>query len=108
MSSGELKLYLSNLEKFQAHYNSNKDSLLSKIIGVFTVKTKYMEKVYIMLMENCMQFHEPEDLRFIFDLKGSRVDRKVKGSTKPTTTLKDENYRMINEMKIKKQNILNR
>jgi hypothetical protein len=55
-----------------------------------------------------MQFHEPEDLRFIFDLKGSRVDRKVKGSTKPTTTLKDENYRMINEMKMKKQNILNR
>ena len=67
-----------------------------------SVYQKYMEKVHIMLMENCMKLHEPEDLRFIFDLKGSRVDRKVNGCTKPTSTLKDENFRIINDMKQKK------
>ena len=108
MSSSELNLYLENLEKFKDHYKQNKSSLLAKIVGVFTVKTETLNKVHIMLMENCMQLNEPENLRFIFDLKGSRVDRKVKGLTKSSTTLKDENYRMINEMKKKTENIVNR
>ena len=33
-------------------------------------------------------------MRYIFDLKGSLVDRKVKGKTKPSTTLKDINFIM--------------
>jgi hypothetical protein len=48
--------------------------------------------VHIMLMENTAQLQEPNNLRFIFDLKGSSVNRKVKGKTKPSTTLKDTNY----------------
>ena len=32
---------------------------------------------------------------YIFDLKGSTVDRKVKGKTKNTTTLKDINFIMV-------------
>lgn len=39
-----------------------------------------------------MQITDVEQLRYIFDLKGSTVDRKVNGETKPTTTLKDQNY----------------
>ena len=31
-------------------------------------------------------------MRYIFDLKGSLVDRYVKGKTKPSTTLKDLNF----------------
>ena len=31
-------------------------------------------------------------LTYIFDLKGSSVDRLVKGRTKPRTTLKDQNF----------------
>ena len=38
-------------------------------------------------------------MKFIFDLKGSLVNRKVKGKIKSTTTLKDENF-----LKAKKQN----
>ena len=34
----------------------------------------------------------PDGLRYIFDLKGSLVDRYVKGKTKPSTTLKDLNF----------------
>ena len=45
-----------------------------------------------MLMENTMQLENVKNLRYIFDLKGSTEDRKVKGKTKPSTTLKDQNY----------------
>ena len=45
-------------------------------------------------MENTLRLRDPNQLRYIFDLKGSRVDRKVKGVTKTTTTLKDINFLM--------------
>ena len=43
-------------------------------------------------MENTAQFEDPTQLISIFDLKGSLVDRKEKGVTKPSTTLKDQNF----------------
>lgn len=92
MTKTELDLFLSKLDLFATHFKNNKNSLLAKIFGVFTVNTKEMHKVHIMLMENTMQLQEPNNLRFIFDLKGSSVNRKVKGKTKPSTTLKDTNY----------------
>jgi hypothetical protein len=45
-----------------------------------------------MLMENTLQLKDPSLLKNIFDLKGSLVDRNVKGQTTPTTTLKDQNF----------------
>ena len=40
----------------------------------------------------------PDNLKYIFDLKGSTVDRKVKGSIKPSTTLKDMNFLIAAQM----------
>jgi hypothetical protein len=48
-----------------------------------------MKEVHVMLMENTSQFEDPKNLISVFDLKGSLVDRKVKGKVKPSTTLKD-------------------
>jgi hypothetical protein len=45
-----------------------------------------------MLMENTAQLNDAEQLIYIFDLKGSTVDRKTKGTTKPSTTLKDQDF----------------
>ena len=61
----------------------HKNSLLAKIFGVFTVNSSYMQDVHIMLMENTMQLENVKNLRYVFDLKGSTEDRKVKGKTKP-------------------------
>ena len=76
------------------HYADNPESLLAKILGVFTVKCAKMGNVNIMLMENTLRIKDDENLKYIFDLKGSRVDRKVKGKTIKTTTLKDINFLM--------------
>ncbi len=50
-----------------------------------------------MLMENTAQFEDPTQLLSVFDLKGSLVDRKEKGATKPSTTLKDQNFIAMQE-----------
>ena len=91
MTKDELDLIIRLMPHLKQHYKKNPKSLLSKIIGVFTVKSKRMQSVHIMLMENVLRLKKPENLKFIFDLKGSMVDRKVSGDTKPSTTLKDEN-----------------
>ena len=83
MTAGELKLLLKILPDLAEHHKSVKNSLLAKILGVFTVKMSKMDAVHIILMENTLRLKDPERLNYIFDLKGSLVDRKVKGLTKP-------------------------
>jgi hypothetical protein len=39
MTQDELDLYLERLPAFKQYFNSNDDSLLAKIFGVFTVNT---------------------------------------------------------------------
>ena len=94
MTSGELKLLLSILPSLAEHYKKVPNSLLAKKLGVFTVKRRGVQAVHIMLMENTLRLKNPSQLKYIFDLKGSLVDRKVKGKTKATTTLKDINFLM--------------
>ena len=95
MTSGELKLFLRILPGLARHHKNVPESLLAKIFGVFKVKTSKVSAVYIMLMENTLRLKDPDKLNYIFDLKGSLVDRKVKGVTKPSSTLKDLNFLMV-------------
>ena len=99
MTKGELELVLKLLPNLSEHFINNPTSLLAKIFGVFTIETFRVDKVYVLLMENTLQLHDVEQLRNIFDLKGSTVNRLVTGCTKPSDTLKD-----INFLKIKKRN----
>ena len=48
-------------------------------------------------MENTLRLRNKDNLRYIFDLKGSTVDRKVSGKTKVSTTLKDVNFEMAHD-----------
>ena len=89
MTNSELDYLLSILSEVSCHFKENPNSLLSKIFGVFTVKTDATNEVHLMLMENTLQLKNPDGLKYIFDLKGSMVSRKVKGSVTPSTTLKD-------------------
>ena len=101
MTQTELDLYLKKLPEFSKHFQTNKNSLLAKIYGVFTINTEFMKKVHVMLMENTMQIKSSKNLLFVFDLKGSSVDRKTKGKTKPSTTLKDTNFLFCCEKNVK-------
>jgi len=77
----------------------NKYSLLAKIIGVYTVEMEGYGAINIMLMENTLQLQVPRNLMYIFDLKGSSVSRTTTGNLKPSTTLKDNNFRQLNKIR---------
>lgn len=58
-----------------------------------------------MLMENTMQLIDPSSLKHIFDLKGSLVDRTVKGDITNSSTLKDKNYLAIRNLHMQKKKL---
>ena len=91
---GELQLLLQMMPSLARHYKENPDSLIVKTFGAFTVKTDSVCEVHLVLMEYALQLKNPDGLQYIFDLKGSLVDRKTKGKIKSTTTLKDVNFLM--------------
>ena len=92
MTKSEKSLFLSMAEEYTNYFVGHQDSLIAKIFGVFKVKIANMGKVYLMLSENVIPFQDEENIDFIFDLKGSLVDRKVKGNIKRDTILKDINF----------------
>ena len=97
MTQVELDLVLRMLPRLVKHYKKHPSSLISKMFGVFTVQTDSQSPVHLMLMENTVQLKQTKCLQYLFDLKGSLVDRKTKGTTTPSTTLKDENFRLIQQ-----------
>ena len=92
MTSTELKLFLGFLPYYIEHLKKNPNSLLGKILGVFTIKAEKIHEVHVMVMENTLRIKETNNLKYVFDLKGSTVDRSVTGQTFPSTTLKDCNF----------------
>ena len=54
MTSEELTLFKKIHERLANHHKRNPLSLLAKIVGVFTVKSKRTHDVHIMLMENAL------------------------------------------------------
>jgi hypothetical protein len=55
MTKGELKLFQKILPEYARHFEQNPNSLLAKILGVFTVKQKATDAVCVMLMENTLR-----------------------------------------------------
>lgn len=100
MTSAELRLVKKMMPAYEKHLTENKDSLLAKIMGIFTVEAANFSKVHIMLMENNVRLKDPKNLKYVFDLKGSSVNRTVTGVTKKSTTLKDINF-LVAKQKVK-------
>ena len=54
------------LPDYVEHLRTNKNSLLAKILGVFTVKSDSINEVHVMLMENTLQLKNPDNLKNAF------------------------------------------
>ena len=92
MTKAELNLVKRMMPNYYTYLSTNPDSLISKILGIFTVEAESFSTVHIMLMENTVRLKDPKRLKFIFDLKGSTVDRLVTGKPDSSATLKDVNF----------------
>mmetsp|Transcript_48589 Transcript_48589/g.65997 ORF Transcript_48589/g.65997 Transcript_48589/m.65997 type:complete len:105 (+) Transcript_48589:910-1224(+) len=76
MVQSELDLFMKILPDYIKHLETNKTSLIAKIFGVFTVRAESIDRVSIILMENTLRLKNNDDLKYVFDLKGSIVKRK--------------------------------
>lgn len=89
MSVSELKLFKCILSEYAEHLEQNPNSLMAKILGVYTITQQSTDPVCVMLMENTLKVEDRECLQYVFDLKGSSVDRLA---DKGSGTLKDINF----------------
>lgn len=80
---------------------TNENSLLARVYGVYSVRMEDQKPVKLVVMGNGIRGAKREDILGIFDLKGSMVNRLVKGSDiKPTATVKDQNLLAKNKKQI--------
>ena len=74
MSVAEHTLFLSRMLSGYENHVSEK-SLIAKILGVFTVRSTQLNDIHLMLMANTMRTAHNFKKFYVFDLKGSTVDR---------------------------------
>lgn len=104
MTSGDLKAFKDLFNDYYDHIKKNKNSLLARAYGIYTVKLGHIAPVSLIVMGNTMQLKNPNNLVNVFDLKGSFVNREVKSKNlKPSSTLKD-----INLLEICKSNVVSK
>jgi 1-phosphatidylinositol-4-phosphate 5-kinase len=92
MKEEEIKVMLKILPNYVEHLRRNPNSLIAKIFGIFTIEKDGFGKVHVMLMENTLQYHNKENVKYIFDLKGSKLSRETKGECTNMTIRKDLDY----------------
>ena len=80
------------------HFVKNPYSIISRIYGVYTVEMKSYEPVHLVLQQNTLRFESYKDVTRVYDLKGSSQNRLVKHVMSASTTLKDNNFLMNQQL----------
>ena len=99
LSSCELRIFLCNFEHYYSYLTTHKDSLITKIYGVYTFFRKDIEiSNHVIIMRNIVNSSK-KSLLVSYDLKGSTFDREVlkdcndkEAAYKKKTTLKDHDF----------------
>jgi hypothetical protein len=102
INNEELTLLTENLSVFDDYYNSNPNSLLAKIYGLFTFRGKQMQRTYhVILMKNILGCTR-QSVERLYDMKGSSHDREVIKSNRlynynelKSMTLKDMDFKKL-------------
>lgn len=81
--------------------SENDDSLLARIYGIYSVRMEDQNPVKLVVMGNALQGASKTHMLGCFDLKGSMVNRIVRGTDfSGSTTLKDRNLMNLNGERI--------
>jgi|Transcript_34520 1-phosphatidylinositol-4-phosphate 5-kinase len=101
MTEDDFNAWMRIQKHYFKHVMTNENSLLARVYGVYSVRMEDQKPVKLVVMENGIRGAKGENILGIFDLKGSMVNRSVKGSEiKPTATVKDKNLLALNAKKI--------
>jgi 1-phosphatidylinositol-4-phosphate 5-kinase len=68
----KLKTYLEHVLK--------KNSIIAKILGIFKIKMDRFSPIFVMIMENTIPNIKNYELHYVFDMKGSQINREVLSS----------------------------
>ena len=99
MTDSDFNAFKRIQKAYFAHVSRHDNSLLARVYGIYSVRMEDQKPVKLIVMENGMK--GISDILGVFDLKGSMVNRLVKGKNfKPSTTLKDKNLLAMNQEKI--------
>lgn len=94
MNTEEFNTFHKIFERYFEHVQKYKNSLITRIYGIYTVKKEKIEPVHCILMGNTIcSANDGKLIKYIFDLKGSLINREVemKKNHKPSSVLKDKN-----------------
>lgn len=90
MTDSDFNAFQRIQKAYFAHINRHDDSLLARVYGIYSVRMEDQKPVKLLVMENGMKGMTKETGLGVFDLKGSMVNRIVKGTNHdPGMTLKD-------------------
>ena len=65
------------LPNYYKYLYKKQDSFLAIIYGIFTIKMDRFSDFHVMLMQNTLPNINHTDVHYLFDLKGSSINRKV-------------------------------
>jgi 1-phosphatidylinositol-4-phosphate 5-kinase len=95
MTESDFKAFQRIQKAYFKRVCTDKSSLLARIYGIYSVIMEDKAPVKLIVMGNSMK--KASRHMAVFDLKGSTVQRIVKGEiTSTTTTLKDQNLLQMN------------
>ena len=102
ISSEERTTLLNILRDYYNYIKDHKETLITKIYGIYTVVIKNASSVNVILMQNlfgCSPIH----IQRMFDLKGSSVQRKTKNvqNWRKDQVLKDLDYQWLTKVERK-------
>lgn len=89
MNPSEKKVFMKALPRYITHLKKNRNSLIAKIYGIYTIKMEDIKEVHILLMDNL--FLHVKNKISEFDLKGSMINREVHMPFTMKDCLKDKN-----------------
>lgn len=100
MTSTDLSTFKKLFRDYFKIVSTRPNSVLARIYGIYTVKMEEIEGVSLVLMGNTKK-SDDKLIEHVFDLKGSIINREVKGKNlKNTATLKDVNLLNLCKEKI--------
>ena len=94
MNRSEQQVMVKSLPSYLSYLLKNKDSLIARIYGIFTVRMEDQAEIHILLMANLFEFVKAKQSEF--DLKGSIINREVMNA-QLTKCLKDVNLQVISK-----------
>mmetsp|Transcript_29894 Transcript_29894/g.45707 ORF Transcript_29894/g.45707 Transcript_29894/m.45707 type:complete len:191 (+) Transcript_29894:1507-2079(+) len=77
MNETEVNHMLRVLGRYHTYMEENRSSFIAKMFGMYTVRIAKFEPIHVMVMQNTMPNIENTELNYVFDMKGSSINREV-------------------------------